>query len=53
MGISSDRIFYPELTAGDTQLDSIMRLLTGCSPKQRNLIEAFIKMLLDHQEFNM
>lgn len=53
MGVSSDCIFYPELSTKDSQLDRIVRLLAGCTPKQRALVEAFIKMLIDHQEFGL
>lgn len=45
MGVSADRIFYPELTEMDTQMSDMMRLLATCSPKQRQLILAFIRML--------
>ncbi len=47
IGAPSDRIFYPELTAMDTQTSDIVRLLATCSPKQRQLIAAFIWMLKD------
>lgn len=43
----ADRLFYPEKYSGDSQLEEIGRLSAVCSPKQRQLVAAFIKMLLE------
>lgn len=45
IGAPGDCVFYPELTAIDTHTNDILRLLATCSPKQRQLIIAFIRML--------
>ena len=45
IGSSADRVFYPELAAMDVQMSDTVRLLATCSPKERQLIAAFIKML--------
>ena len=49
MGVSADRVFYPEITASDSQLNDLTRLLVTCSPKQRQLIIAFIQMLKNQE----
>lgn len=52
IGVPSDRIFYPELSIRDNQIEEIMRLLAVCTPKQRKLIGAFIKMLLEQRDLD-
>lgn len=51
IGTSSDRIFYPELSARTSDLEEIARLVATCSSKQQRLILYFIKMLIDAEEF--
>ena len=46
IGVPSDRIFYPELFEKNPDLDRASRLLVSCTPKQRQLVIAFIEMLL-------
>lgn len=50
IGASADRVFYPEIVATDAQTSNIVRLLATCSPKQRQLIMAFIRMLKDQED---
>lgn len=50
LNVPSDRLFYPEMYIGDSQLDEINRLSAVCSPSQRRLVVAFIKMLLEQTE---
>lgn len=52
-GESSDRIFYSEIYRKDGQLAETTRLIASCSPKQRQLVTAFIKMLLDQKELDL
>ena len=47
----ADRIFYPEVYSGDSDMKLISRLSATCSPKQRKMIIAFIEMMQDHDEF--
>ncbi len=47
----ADRIFYPEIYSGDSDMELISRLSATCSSKQRKMIIAFIEMMLDHDEF--
>lgn len=51
MGISSDRVFYPELSANDANLENIMQLSATCGKSQQRLIVAFIQMLLNQKDF--
>ena len=52
-GASADRIFYPETYMDDGQLRETTRLLTSCTPKQLQLVTAFIKMLRDQKELEL
>lgn len=52
-GESADRIFYPDSYDGGGKLDEATRLLASCSPKQYQLVIAFIKMLLDQKELGL
>lgn len=52
-GVSADRVFYPEGYVRDDQLEEIGRLAAICTPKQRQLAAAFIKMLLDQPDLNL
>jgi len=52
-GVSADRIFYPEGYVGDDQLDEIERLAAVCTSKQRQLVVAFIRMLLDQTNLGL
>lgn len=51
LAVPADRIFYPEVYSGDSDMKLISRLSATCSPKQRKMIIAFIEMMLDHDEF--
>ena len=50
LGSSADRIFYHEMFQNDTDIAEISRLIAVCNPKQRCLVLAFIKMLLEQPE---
>lgn len=52
-GESADRIFYPNSYDGESQRAEATRLLASCSPKQCQLVTAFIKMLLDQKELGL
>lgn len=51
--VSADRIFYPDSYSGDNQLAEATRLLASCSPKQRQIVMAFIKMLLEQKDLGL
>ena len=53
LGTSADRVFYPELFHHDTDMEEISRLVAICNPKQRHLIRAFIKMLLEQSDLEI
>lgn len=46
IGVPSDRVLYPELFEKNPDVDRASRLLVSCTPKQRQLVIAFIEMLL-------
>lgn len=50
--VSSDRVFYPELSEKSTDIDRIARLTATCTPKQRRLVIAFIEMLLEQKDID-
>lgn len=50
IGISADRVFYSEISQEDLNLNKISRLAATCSERQRQLIVAFIQMLLEQKE---
>lgn len=52
IGVSSDRVFYPELSSEDSEQEAIIHLISTCSPKQKKLILAYIEMLLSHDDFD-
>ena len=43
IGVSSDRVFYPEQ-------ESIIHLISTCSPEQKKLILAFVEMLRNQDD---
>lgn len=45
IGVSSDRVFYPELSSEDSQQELLIHLISTCSPKQKKLILSFVEML--------
>jgi transcriptional regulator with XRE-family HTH domain len=53
IGVSSERIFYPERTEKGSDLEQITLLAATCTPKQRQLITAFIEMLLSRKDLNI
>lgn len=52
MGVSADRVVYPELQVENDDLNRIFRLAATCSAKQRKLIAAFIEMLLSQKDLD-
>lgn len=55
-GASADRIFYPESYGQDGQegqIEESRRLIAACTPKQRQLVTAFIRMLLDQTNLGL
>lgn len=51
IGVSSDRVFYPELSEKDSDLEKISHLAATCTEQQRRLIISFIQMLLEQEDF--
>lgn len=51
IGVSSDRVFYPELSERESDLDDIIHLSATCTPKQRKLIAGFIEVLLKQEKY--
>ena len=45
IGVSSDRVFYPEISQSDPEFDTLVHMLVTCSPKQKRLVAAFVDML--------
>lgn len=52
MGISADRVVYPELQLEDDDLNRISRLAATCSAKQRKFIVAFIELVLTQKDLD-
>lgn len=52
-GESADRIFYSDSYEKDSPMAETTRLLASCSPKQCQLVTAFIRMLLDQKELGL
>lgn len=50
IGVSSDRVFYPELSEHNSDLENISYLAATCTPKELQLILAFIQMLMEHRD---
>ena len=50
IGVSSDRVFYPELSQSDPEFEALVHTLAVCSPKQRRLVAAFVEMLCNQEE---
>lgn len=47
LGLSADRIFYPELTEDDPMLAQITHLAATCTEQQKRMVVRFIRMLQD------
>ena len=50
IGVSSDRIFYPEQSEHNSDLEDISFLAATCTHKERQMLVAFIRMLLDYRD---
>lgn len=50
IGVSSDRVFYPEISQSDPELEALVHALATCSPKQKRLVAAFVEMLLNQSD---
>lgn len=50
IGVSSDRVFYPELSQNDPEFETLIHAISVCSPKQRRLITAFVDMLSNQED---
>lgn len=50
IGVSSDRVFYPELSQNDPEFETLIHAIAVCSPKQRRLITAFVDMLSNQED---
>lgn len=52
MGVSADRVVYPELQVENDDLNRISRLAATCSPTQRKFIVAFIELVLTQKDLD-
>lgn len=50
IGVSSDRVFYPELSQNDPELEVLVHTLAVCSSKQKRLVSAFVEMLRNQED---
>lgn len=50
LGISADRLFYPEHITDDSLLQEISRLSATCTTKQREFIADFITLMKNHDK---
>ncbi len=46
LGVSADRIFYPELQEKDPLLEKITHLAASCDEKQKRFIAEFVELIL-------
>lgn len=52
LGVSSERVFFSERAEEGSNVEQIALLAATCTPKQRQLVIAFIKMLLDQKNID-
>lgn len=50
LGLSADRIFYPDAEQEDPDLDHLMRLIQLCDAEDRKVIAAVVDALLDRRK---
>ncbi|MBM6919317.1 helix-turn-helix domain-containing protein [Intestinimonas butyriciproducens] len=50
IGVSSDRVFYPELSQNDPEFEVLVHTLAVCSSKQKRLVLAFVEMLRNQED---
>ena len=50
LNIKADEIFYPELYAGDSELERLIRLLGQCSDRDISLVTALVEKMLGDTE---
>lgn len=50
LGISADKLFYPERITDDSSLQEISRLAATCTTNQRKFIAAFITLMKTQDE---
>ena len=50
IGVSSDRVFYPEISQSDPEFEALVHALANCSRKQKRLVVAFVDMLLSQND---
>jgi transcriptional regulator with XRE-family HTH domain len=49
LGISADKIFYPEKPYEDTKFEQLIRLLRHCDNRELNIVTATINALLENK----
>ena len=49
LGLSADRIFYPELAEDDPTLAQLTHLAASCTEQQKRMVIGFIHMLQDEK----
>lgn len=47
LGLSADRIFYPEQDQEDPDLDQLVRLIQLCDVKDRKVVSAVVNAIID------
>jgi hypothetical protein len=52
LGISADRIFYPEYEHDHSMIGNLSNLLNCCDEKDINVIKAILQSLLDNKELD-
>ena len=52
LGLSADRIFYPELTEDDPMMTQITHLAATCTEQQKRMVIGFIHMLQNEKYGN-
>lgn len=49
LGLSADRIFYPDAKQEDPELDQLVRLIQLCDVEDRKVVSAVVDALLDRK----
>jgi len=52
LGLSADRIFYPEREQEDPDLDQLIRLIQLCNEQDRKVVSAVVNALVDGKSQN-
>jgi len=50
LGLSSDSIFYPDMSNPDPETDQLVRLIHQCDERDRKVVLAVVNSLIDRKE---